>query len=178
VFSRSKDEHLEDLESILIVLKKVGITLSIAKCHFAYLFIKAFGYYVLRLGLSITKEKTAVIRALKYPSDLHELELSIGFFDFYRKFVKSYAHVVRPLKNFKKRLFRRTPIKGQPRRTYAEKTYEKKGTFEINAECKKTWNILKNRFGAVPVLAFPDFDKNFILYTDGSKEINFNIAFY
>src|SRR5438876_20039 len=58
IFSRSKKEHLHHLDRILQLLEDLGVTLSIAKCHFSYLSIKALGHHISRLGLSTIEEKT------------------------------------------------------------------------------------------------------------------------
>jgi hypothetical protein len=45
-------------------------------------------------------------------------------------------------------------------------------------ECEEAWETLKNRLCDAPQLAYPDFEKDFILYVDGSKEMGIGIALH
>ena len=113
VFSRSKKEHLHHLDRILQLLKDSGVTLSIAKCHFGYLSIKALEHYVSRLGLSTIEEKTEVIQNLDYPGCLRDLETGLDFFRYYRKFVPYYSVITQSLLDLKTTEFKTSPPKGQ-----------------------------------------------------------------
>ena len=41
---------------------------------------------------------------------------------------------------------------------------------------EKTWNLLKNHFTKISILAYSDFSKLFILYMNKSKKYDFKIA--
>jgi hypothetical protein len=44
--------------------------------------------------------------------------------------------------------------------------------------CELAWEELKTLLCSAPTLAFPDFDRDFILYTDGSKERGYGVALH
>ena len=46
VYLRSIKQYLIDLDRVLIILKDLGVTLSISKSHFVQLSVKALGYIV------------------------------------------------------------------------------------------------------------------------------------
>ena len=187
IFSRSPEQHLEDLSMVLRLLQQSGVTLSLSKCYFAQPSLQALGHYVSRLGLSTVLEKTEAIRALKFPETLQGLENGLGFFNYYRMFVEGYAAIAKPLNDCKTRGFRGAPTKGHPREQYAATTRLTKHNPHTKlpllsdaemAGCKEAWETLKDQLCDAPTLAFPDFDRPFILYTDGSKERGFGAALH
>jgi len=115
--------HLRDLEDVLSLLESSGITLSLAKCHWAQPSIKALGHRVSRLGLSTMEEKVVAIRHLEYPTNLADLECGLTFFGYYRKFVPNFAGIAEPLEALKTAGFRSVPKKTtkKKRRSMAEK---------------------------------------------------------
>jgi hypothetical protein len=56
---------------------------------------------VSRLGLSTIEEKVAIIRNLDYPINLVDLEYSLAFFSYYRKFILNYTRITEPLEVLK-----------------------------------------------------------------------------
>lgn len=96
VFSKNPIDHLLHLQEVFDLLKKSGVTLSLAKCHFAYPSIKALGHHVGRLGLSTLEDKTKAIRDLKFSRKLRELETGLGFFGYYRRYVVWYVRLALP----------------------------------------------------------------------------------
>ena len=178
VFSRSLGEHLQHLNQVLDLLEASGVTLALAKCHFAYPTLVALGHHVSRLGLSTVREKTDAIRQLAYPTDLRQLEIGLGFFGYYRKFVPGYSDIAQPLLRLKTEGFKGGPMKGRARQNYADNHSQERGTFNFDGPCQAAWDKLKERLCNAPTLAFPDFAKGFILYCDGSKERGYGAALH
>lgn len=67
IFSRTLEDHLEHLDSVLIILENAGVTLKVFKYHFGFPSIQALGHHVTRLGLSTVQEKTKAIRKMSFP---------------------------------------------------------------------------------------------------------------
>ena len=198
IFSASLEDHVKHLDQVLDLLEKSGVTLSLSKCHFAYPSITALGHHVSRLGLSTMEEKVEAVRKMLFPRNLRELETGLGFFGYYRKFVEHYAAIARPLVQLKTEGFKGSPNKGRPRRNHAEKKKLSRRISDVKAiektkepsfvpqsvelqagpECYEAWETLKNRLCNAPTLAFPDFSRPFILYTDGSKEKGYGAALH
>jgi hypothetical protein len=199
VFSNSLEQHYEHLAIILRLLAESGLTLALAKCHFAYPDIKLLGHYVGRLGLSTLRDKTEAIRTMSLPKNLRQLETALGFFGYYRKFVPGFAALASPLVKLKTRGFRNGPVEGNPRKRHATNTaiaernstpgYLPSTTHPIphdpespgityTEEEIRAWEKLKESLCNAPTLAFPDFTRPFILYTDGSKEMGFGAALH
>ena len=188
IFSASLDEHVKHLDQVLELLERSGVTLALSKCHFAYPSITALGHHVSRLGVSTMEEKVDAVRKMSFPRNLRELETGLGFFGYYRKFVKDYAAIARPLIKLKTEGFKGSPNKGKPRQNHAERKRlsqpsQQNGTLsedslEATRECYDAWETLKTKLCSAPTLAFPDFNRPFILYTDGSKEKGYGAALH
>ena len=139
-----------------------------------------------RLGLSTRDEKVDAVRRMAFPKTLRELETGLGFFGYYRKFVRNYVATARPLIRLKTEGFKGSPNKGRPRQNHAEgkklsdpdKPPPPENGLKASPECYDAWEKLKSELCNAPTLAFPDFNRPFILYTDGSKEKRYNTALY
>ena len=57
IYSRTFEDHLRHLDSILGVMEDVNITLAPKKCHLAYQSLQLLGQKISRLGVSTVKEK-------------------------------------------------------------------------------------------------------------------------
>ena len=71
--------------------------LFLIKCHFAYSNIIVFDYYIFKLDFNIMKKKMKMIRKMNFLRNLRELKIDLGFFEYYRKFIKDYAIIVKSL---------------------------------------------------------------------------------
>ena len=63
IFSRTKEAHLEHLDQVFELLEQSGISLNLAKCHFAYPDVRLLGHHVSRLGISTQEDKSRSFRA-------------------------------------------------------------------------------------------------------------------
>ena len=80
------------------------------------------------------------------PSCVKEVRSFLGFSSYYRKFIKDFETIAKPL----------------------VKLSEKNVKFSWKDECEGSFNILKGVMTEAPVLAYPDMTKTFILDTDAS----------
>ena len=75
-----------------------------------------------------------------------------GFTNYYRKYIKGYAKIARPLHEL----------------TSGENSKKKNHMVEWTNRCKESFDILKEMCSDCPVLAYADYTKPFILHTDAS----------
>lgn len=145
IFSRSLNNHLRHLQEVLQRLMKSGLTLQVSKCHFAYASIKALGHRVSRLGLATDDDKIEAVRNMELPRTLSDLETALGFFNYYRQFVRGFAYITLPLEDMKTRLLKGVPVKGRPRKKHASKTI-----LDLDDACKEAWEALKHALTSAP----------------------------
>lgn len=177
IFSRNLKDHLVHLSKALTLLEQAGITLSISKCYFAFPSIQALGHHVSRLGLHTSPQKVAAILELLFPGTLQDLEHTLGFFGYYRRFVCHYASIAEPMVNCKTKGFKKAPIKGMARSKHARSMLlvDFLDTGELE-QARTAFESLKRKLTTAPVLGFPDFSRAFILYVDGSRERGYGVA--
>ena len=77
----------------------------------------------------------------------------MGLTNYYRKFIHNYAKVAKPLHQL----------------VSSENAKLKRTSVKWTEECEKSFLKLKDLCSNTPVLAYPDYTKNFKLYTDASK---------
>jgi hypothetical protein len=110
IFSKDIETYITHLSSILRILSSSGVTLNLLKCHFVQLGLKALGYWVDRLGLSTLDEKVEAIRAMQFLQTLSQLEITLGFFGYYRKFVSHFAGIARVMQALKTLGYKSVPV--------------------------------------------------------------------
>lgn len=97
IFSLSFDDHLKHLDQVFSTIANANITLSPAKCHFAYQSLLLLGQKVSRLGLSTHKEKVDAILALEVPRNVSELHTFLGMMVYFSAYIPFYSWIAHPL---------------------------------------------------------------------------------
>lgn len=99
VFSRTLEEHEERLMKVLTRLKEFGLKLSPEKCVFFQTSVRYLGHVISRNGVQTDPEKISALKTWPVPQTLRELKSFLGFAGYYRRFVKGYSSIVKPLHN-------------------------------------------------------------------------------
>ena len=146
IFSRTFQEHLTDLQEVFQSLRDAGLKLKPSKCHFAKNEVKYLGHIVSAEGIAPCPEKCDAVRNFPTPHDVKSLRSFLGLANYYRKFVKGFSQIAAPLN----RLLQKGVI------------------FMWSEECDRAFCQLREMLCSAPILAYPDFDKPFILTTDAS----------
>ncbi len=147
-FGKDFDQELERLIRILERLRKADLKLNANKCHLFQESVEFLGHTVSRDGVHASDDKVKTVREWPVPRNVREVRSFLGLCSYYRKFVKDFALVARPINALVKKYV----------------------TFLWTEECQTAFESLKDALTTAPVLAYPDVDKMFILATDASKE--------
>ena len=153
IFSRTFDEHISRLEAVFERLHKAKLKLKASKCFFIKDQIKYLGHIVSKDGIQTDPDKISTVVNWPTPTSVKEVRRFIGFAGFYRRFIKNFSSVARPLHNLLK-----VP-EGQ-----------KTSQFSWNLDQEEAFIKLKKLLSSSPVLAFADFTKPFLLHTDASGD--------
>ena len=147
IFSKSFEEHLSRLSLVFQRLREANLKLKPSKCHFARNSVNFLGFVVSSDGVSPDPDKIEAVRSFPVPKCVKDVRSFLGLCNYYRRFVEGFAKITSPLN----RLTR------------------KNVEFVWSPDCDFAFNELKNRLCSPPILAYPDFEKPFHLYTDASK---------
>jgi hypothetical protein len=97
IYSKSFDEHIDHLDSVLRSIAASGITLAPSKCHLGYQSLALLGQKVSRLGVSTLKSKIDAIVDLAEPTNVKELQAFLGMMVYFSSFIPFFAWIVAPL---------------------------------------------------------------------------------
>ena len=146
VTGKTFEEHLANLKEVLKRLRAAGLRLKLTKCFFAGSRVVYLGFVVSRDGISPDPQKVEAVGDFPQPHDVGRLRSFLGLASYYRRFIPGFSTVANPL-------FVLT---------------RKNVDFVWSPACEKAFQNLKERLIEAPVLAFPAFDRGFLLDTDAS----------
>ena len=161
IFSRTYEEHLERLCSVFKKLRETGIKLSPKKCSLLKTRVKYVGHIVSEKGIEPDNDKITKVLEWPRPSSREEVRQFLGFIGYYRKFIKSFSKIARPLLDLMP-----TPTKKSRGRKKA--SLSPPPDFKWGEEQENSFNFLKNQLSSYPILSYPDYSKPFELHTDAS----------
>ena len=148
IFSKNFDEHLEHLDKVFRNLRAANLKIHPGKCRFAVQEIVYLAHRINSFGIKIDDSKYQAIETYPVPKNVKNVRAFLGMAQFYRRYIKSFATIALPL----------------------NKLLRKETKFVWTEECQVAFETLKRALVTAPVLAFPQFDKPFILAVDASDE--------
>lgn len=153
IFSENFEQHLQRLDLILTRLKECGLKLSADKCFFLQKRVKFLGHVVSEDGVETDPEKIEKVRNWPTPSNADELRSFLAFAGYYRRFVKDFSKITKPLNEL-------LPPTSKKKNSKTEKVWQ---WTELE---QNTFEHLKEILTSPPILAYPDFDLPFELHID------------
>lgn len=97
VYSDTREQHVRDLRAVLERLRRFALYASWKKCKFFTDEVAFLGYTVSTAGVSMDRSRVATVEDWPTPTTFREVQIFLGFANFYRRFIKQYAKIVGPL---------------------------------------------------------------------------------
>jgi len=97
IFSDNLDEHRALVARVLQKLRLYKLFLKLEKCEFEKELVNYLGMVVGGGEVRMEEKKVKAIRNWDTPSKKKDLQRFLGFVNFYRKFVKDFSRIARPL---------------------------------------------------------------------------------
>ncbi len=91
VFSKSWDEHLAHLKSVIECLGDAGFTIKLKKCHFGRKYLVYLGHRIGCGSLSVPEHRVEALRSFARPVTKKQLRSFLGAMSYYRQFVPLFA---------------------------------------------------------------------------------------
>lgn len=129
VFGYSFEECLHHLTLVLVRCKEKNLVLNWKKCHLMVKQWIGLGHVISHRDIEVDKAKLDLISNLQPPRTMKEIRSFLGHAGFYRRFIKDFSKIARPLCNL---LANDAP-------------------FEFNDECHTTFEILKKTLTSTPI---------------------------
>ncbi|KFY19162.1 hypothetical protein V493_08103, partial [Pseudogymnoascus sp. VKM F-4281 (FW-2241)] len=150
---RSKEEeHADHVREVLGRLREANLYVKLSKCEFNTKKVSFLGYTVTIEGVAMESDRVAAIAEWPTPKTYREVQVFLGFANFYRRFVKSYSSVVAPMTGLMK----------------GAKAGKQTGPFVWGVEQQGAFDQLKEAFTTAPTLVHFDPSRRIRLETDSS----------
>jgi RNase H-like domain found in reverse transcriptase/Reverse transcriptase (RNA-dependent DNA polymerase)/Retroviral aspartyl protease len=146
VYTKTKQEHQQVVREVLEILRKNNLYLKHTKCEFEKEEIEYLGMIVGRGTVRMDPKKVDAIGRWPTPQTVKQIQQFLGFCNFYRNFIDSFANIARPLWNL-------------TQKTHAWNW----GTIENDA-----FNKIKEQLTTQPVLTLPNDIDPFRVEADAS----------
>ncbi|CAN6700147.1 unnamed protein product [Malus baccata var. baccata] len=133
------------LDNLSLVLERCKET-NWEKCHFMVKHGIVLGHLISSKGIEVDKAKIEVIAKLPLPTSVKNVRSFLGHAGFYRRFIKDFSKISRPLCNL----------------------LAKDACFDFNADCHDAFNKLKDLLTSAPIITAPDWTFLFEFMCDAS----------
>ena len=97
IFSHDESKHHEHVKMVLERLRKHGLYANLKKCQFETSLVEFLGFIVDTDGIKMDPSRVSAIKDWPAPSSVRELQVFLGFANFYRRFVTHYSKIVAPM---------------------------------------------------------------------------------
>ena len=147
VFGRDFKEHLQRLDMVFSTLRRANLKLKPSKCKLFQKSVQFLGHQISAEGVTPLQDKIEVVKSWPPPKGKDELQSFLGLVSYYRRYVEKFATIAEPLNQLTR----------------------KNVPFKWSTDCEEAFQRLKRALINHPVLAYPDFNQQFILTTDASS---------
>ncbi|CAN6566448.1 unnamed protein product [Malus baccata var. baccata] len=146
VYGDSFDTCLHNMSLVLKRCQETNLVLNWEKCHFMVSHGLVLGHIISEKGIEVDKSKVELVGSLPIPTTVREVCSFLGHAGFYRRFMKDFSMISRPLCRL----------------------LQNDVTFDMNEECVVAFNKLKELLSTAPVIMPPDWSLPFELMCDAS----------
>lgn len=146
IIAETTDHMLQLIGEIAARLQRANLTINLEKSVFFAKHVKFVGFIISKEGISIDPEKTAALSEYPQPTTLKSLRRFLGMTGYYRRLMQGYSEIAAPLTDMLRH----------------------SAKFEWDESRRKAFEALRKAMTTAPVVATPDFDKEFVLQTDAS----------
>ena len=176
IYSEDEDQHEQHVREVLERLDDWGLYAKASKCVFNTKQVEFLGYIVTPKGVVMDPVRVQTIQEWPEPESYRDVQVFLGFANFYRRFIHDYSDVARHLSDHIAEASR-DPARGAKGSKAAKKT--KKGPTKWHrpwtwpGEVQEAFRELRAKFTEAPLLRHFDPDQPLMVITDAS---NFALA--
>ncbi|KAJ4812719.1 polyprotein [Rhynchospora pubera] len=145
IYSKSIEDHVDHVSAALQILADNGLYAKLSKCAFGVQQIEYLGHIISAQGVSTDPTKVDAMVNWPVPKTVKELRGFLGLTGYYRKFIKDYGTISKPLTDL-----------------------TKKNAFYWSDKSQIAFDQLKKAMTVAPVLTLPDYSQQFTIETDAS----------
>ncbi|GJZ09114.1 transposon ty3-G gag-pol polyprotein [Tanacetum coccineum] len=140
IYSQCLEEHVIHLKIILESMRAHKLFAKLSKCVYGTTQVEYLGHVIFAQGVATDPVKIEAMANWLMPTSLKQLRGFFGLTGYYRRFIKGFAMISRPLTQLLK-----------------------KRAYECSSAAQSTFGALKQAMISALVLKLPDFTKEFII---------------
>jgi hypothetical protein len=146
IYSDTLEEHKRHVRLVLKRLQEAGLYVKPQKCQFHATKVSFLGFMISSEGIHMDPAKVEAVLGWERPKSPHDIQIFLGFANFYRRFIKGYSKITAPLTNLTR----------------------KEVKFKWSHEAEESFLSLKQAFCTAPILRHFDHAKPAIIEVDAS----------
>ncbi|MCH81844.1 RNA-directed DNA polymerase (Reverse transcriptase), partial [Trifolium medium] len=137
--------HILEVTEVLKLLREHKLVANRKKCQFGQQAVEYLGHLITGSGVAVDPNKVQSVIQWPVPKNVKGVRGFLGLTGYYRKFIRDYGKIAKPLTEL-----------------------TKKEGFKWGSQAQKAFDVLKQKLTTAPVLALPNFDKEFVVECDAS----------
>jgi hypothetical protein len=165
IYSENEEQHAEHVRRVLERLRQWGLYAKLSKCEFHTRYVEFLGFVVTSSGVVMDPERVRAIREWPTPTCFRDIQVFLGFANFYRRFIHNFSGIARPLNEL-------LQGSGANESRQQKKQRKKEGSptkpWEWTAEVAASFHQLRDAFLHAPVLRHFDPSLPITVITDAS----------
>jgi hypothetical protein len=122
---------------------------KLGKCHFMVKQGIVLRHVISERGIEVDKAKVETVKRLPPPMDVKSLRSFLGHARFYRRFIKDFSKITKPLTHL----------------------LQKDVTFDFDEKCLEAFRTLKSALVSDPIIQPPDWSQPFEIMCDASDYV-------
>jgi hypothetical protein len=146
IYSETLEEHKKHVHTILQTLQQAKLLVEPEKAIWHAKEVDFLGYTIKPGKIEMQASKVAALKDWPQPTTVKEVQAFLGFANYYRKFIKDFGRIGRPLTDLTK----------------------KENPFAWSNEAQAAFEEIRDRILSKPILQMPNPDKPFFVETDAS----------
>jgi len=103
VYARSLEEHKIKIEKLMQRLKEANLQLQPEKCQFLRHEVVYLGHVISSMGVKPDPDKVIAVKNFPIPRDRNNIKQFLGLIGYYRRFIKDFSKLAKPLTDLLKR---------------------------------------------------------------------------
>lgn len=148
VYSKSFQGQIDNLSQVFDCLQKAKLKMNPKKCDLFKDKVVFLGHVISSEGTTTDPAKIESVINWPTPKTVKHVRSFIGLCSYYRRYVKNFADIARPL----------------------HKLTEKDVKFEWTETCQNSFDTMKKALTSCPVLGYPTSDDKFVIDCDASND--------
>lgn len=147
LYGSNLEDHNRKLKNIFSRMRENNLKLQPDKCEFLKQSCEYLGHLITNNGVEPNPKKIGCIKRVLPPNNQKQIKMFLGLTGYYRKFIKDYSTIAKPLTILLK----------------------KDTKFVWDSNQQNAFQTLKEKLINSPILQYPNFKERFILTTDASN---------